>query len=62
MSLKLMRLAKARLSRWTNQSPKEPSGIEIKVAVCRRRYLTVFKSEALDLFKYFKVKPKGNWQ
>ena len=36
---------------------KEPSGIEIKVAVSDED-IDSFQNEALDLFKYFKVKPK----
>ena len=42
---------------------KEPSGIEIKIAVAEDDVNT-FQKEALDLFKYFKIKPKltGNDQ
>ena len=42
---------------------KEPSGIEIKIAVAEDDVHT-FQKEALDLFKYFKIKPKltGNDQ
>lgn len=36
---------------------KEPSGIEIKIAVAEDDVHT-FQKEALDLFKYFKIKPK----
>ena len=36
---------------------KEPSGIEIKVAVADED-VDSFQEEALDLFKYFKIKPK----